>query len=78
MSEDCLTLNVFRPSDVKFNSIFPVVVWIYGGGFTCKLSGRCPMVESVVEAHKSAGSSSMYDGAPFVERSVTRVCTSSE
>ncbi|KAI0269120.1 extracellular triacylglycerol lipase precursor [Gloeopeniophorella convolvens] len=33
MSEDCLTLNIFRPSDVNSNSSLPVMVWIYGGGF---------------------------------------------
>ncbi|KAI0251263.1 esterase 1 [Lactifluus subvellereus] len=33
MSEDCLTLNVLRPSGVDINSHLPVMVWIYGGGF---------------------------------------------
>jgi Carboxylesterase family len=33
MSENCLTLNVFRPSGVNMNSRLPVMVWIYGGGF---------------------------------------------
>ena len=33
MSEDCLTINVFRPSGVNINSSLPVMVWIYGGGF---------------------------------------------
>ncbi|KAH9977929.1 Alpha/Beta hydrolase protein [Lactifluus volemus] len=33
MSENCLTLNVFRPSGVNINSRLPVMVWIYGGGF---------------------------------------------
>ena len=35
MSEDCLTINVFRPSGVHVNSSLPVMVWIYGGGFLC-------------------------------------------
>jgi para-nitrobenzyl esterase len=30
-AEDCLVLNVWRPSDAKKN--LPVMVWIYGGGF---------------------------------------------
>ncbi|KAH9170119.1 alpha beta-hydrolase [Lactarius sanguifluus] len=31
VSEDCLTLNVIAPADVKPGSKLPVVVWIYGG-----------------------------------------------
>jgi para-nitrobenzyl esterase len=32
-SEDCLTLNVWTPAKNK-NARLPVMVWIYGGGFT--------------------------------------------
>jgi para-nitrobenzyl esterase len=32
-SEDCLTLNVWTPAKKK-NAKLPVMVWIYGGGFT--------------------------------------------
>ncbi|GAA5967087.1 hypothetical protein JCM21900_001666 [Sporobolomyces salmonicolor] len=32
-SEDCLTLNVFRPAGIKSSSKLPVLAWIYGGGF---------------------------------------------
>ncbi|KAG8784828.1 hypothetical protein FRC12_018245 [Ceratobasidium sp. 428] len=31
MSEDCLTLNIWKPS--KINKKLPVMVWIYGGAF---------------------------------------------
>ena len=30
-SEDCLTLNVWKPAEAKAK--LPVIVWIYGGGF---------------------------------------------
>jgi para-nitrobenzyl esterase len=33
-SEDCLTLNVWTPANAKPDSHLPVMVWIYGGGFT--------------------------------------------
>ncbi|KJA28219.1 hypothetical protein HYPSUDRAFT_34618 [Hypholoma sublateritium FD-334 SS-4] len=33
VSDDCLTLNVYRPSGLSSKSKFPVLVWIYGGGF---------------------------------------------
>ncbi|TFY71898.1 hypothetical protein EVG20_g1117 [Dentipellis fragilis] len=32
-SEDCLTLNVFRPAGLKADASLPVMLWIYGGGF---------------------------------------------
>ena len=33
-SEDCLYLNIWAPPNVSGASLAPVVVWIYGGGFT--------------------------------------------
>lgn len=32
-SEDCLTINVFRPSTATPNSKLPVMFWIFGGAF---------------------------------------------
>ena len=34
ISEDCLTVNVWRPSGVAEGDRRPVMVWIYGGSFT--------------------------------------------
>jgi para-nitrobenzyl esterase len=33
-SEDCLFINVWRPSEAIAEAKLPVMVWIYGGGFT--------------------------------------------
>ncbi|KFY81758.1 hypothetical protein V500_11118 [Pseudogymnoascus sp. VKM F-4518 (FW-2643)] len=33
VGEDCLNLNVVRPSGTKSKAKLPVLVWIYGGGF---------------------------------------------
>ncbi|RPD58749.1 carotenoid ester lipase precursor [Lentinus tigrinus ALCF2SS1-6] len=33
-SEDCLNINVVRPTNVSKDAKLPVLVWIYGGGFT--------------------------------------------
>ncbi|KAF9545226.1 esterase 1 [Agrocybe pediades] len=32
-SEDCLTINVFRPSGISSNAKLPILFWTYGGGF---------------------------------------------
>jgi len=32
-SEDCLSLNIWRPADLDAVALLPVMVWIYGGSF---------------------------------------------
>ncbi|WP_232495627.1 carboxylesterase/lipase family protein [Novosphingobium kaempferiae] len=34
VSEDCLTLNLWRPAGAKPSAKLPVMVWIYGGAFS--------------------------------------------
>ncbi|THU99545.1 esterase 1 [Dendrothele bispora CBS 962.96] len=38
MSEDCLTVNVFRPSGTPAGANLPVMFWTYGGGFDAGVS----------------------------------------
>ena len=38
-SEDCLYLNIWSSGDYKAGAKLPVIVWIYGGGFTLGSSG---------------------------------------
>ncbi|KAF8991038.1 extracellular triacylglycerol lipase precursor [Hymenopellis radicata] len=33
ISEDCLTINIFRPSGISENASLPVLFWAYGGAF---------------------------------------------
>jgi para-nitrobenzyl esterase len=39
VSEDCLYLNIWAPAAAKAGARLPVVVWVYGGGFTGGSSG---------------------------------------
>jgi len=52
MSEDCLTLNVFRPSGVDAGASLPVMLWIHGGGFlngASSLYDGSPLVKRSVD-----------------------------
>ncbi|KAF8313075.1 alpha/beta-hydrolase [Clavulina sp. PMI_390] len=42
MSEDCLSVNVFRPTGVNATFKLPVMVWVYGGSF---LNGGSPLYD---------------------------------
>ncbi|KAL0568789.1 hypothetical protein V5O48_013186 [Marasmius crinis-equi] len=58
VSEDCLTVNVYRPSNILVDSNYtplPVLLWMHGGGF---VSG--------------SGSRPGYNGTALVERGIIR------
>ncbi|KAF9264361.1 alpha/beta-hydrolase, partial [Marasmius fiardii PR-910] len=40
VSEDCLTLNIFRPADTSVDSALPILLWIHGGGFVSGTGSR--------------------------------------
>ena len=44
VSEDCLTLNVYRPSGTLLSSdtLVPVLLWIYGGSFISGATAAYP------------------------------------
>ncbi|KAH8999251.1 esterase 1 [Lactarius akahatsu] len=47
MSEDCLTLNIFRPSGIDSLASLPVMVWIYGDGQSSIYDGSYFVEQSV-------------------------------
>ncbi|KAK7007602.1 carboxylic ester hydrolase [Favolaschia claudopus] len=52
ISEDCLTLDVFKPARIEPDAKLPVFVWIYGGGFAIGHSrdfNLTPVVERSIE-----------------------------
>ena len=57
VSEDCLTLNVFRPAGISKDAQLPVAVWIYGGGFvfgeTTVFNATGIIVRSVVRVSRA-------------------------
>ncbi|KAG7445277.1 esterase 1 [Guyanagaster necrorhizus] len=38
ISEDCSTINIFRPTGVSSEDLLPVMFWTYGGGFSAGAS----------------------------------------
>lgn len=58
-SEDCLTLNVFRPAGTTASASLPVMVWIYGGGFadgaTSLYNATEMIIQSVTRVRHAAG-----------------------
>ena len=49
-AEDCLFINVWRPSDVSADANLPVYVFIYGGGLISGSSNQADMTEIVEKA----------------------------
>ncbi|KAH9466340.1 hypothetical protein Pst134EB_001394 [Puccinia striiformis f. sp. tritici] len=55
ISEDCLHLNLYRPSSSKPDSRLPVLVWIHGGGYTYGTAASTDgavLVSSSFDLHK--------------------------
>ncbi|KII84560.1 hypothetical protein PLICRDRAFT_352904 [Plicaturopsis crispa FD-325 SS-3] len=48
-SEDCLTLNVWKPTNATAGDDLPVVVYIYGGGFYYGTTQGFPMYDWVMQ-----------------------------
>ncbi|KAI0710298.1 extracellular triacylglycerol lipase precursor [Cerioporus squamosus] len=69
VSEDCLTLNVFRPSGVSSNASLPVLLWIYGGGFlqgfTSVFNASAIIAQSVLRGTPVVYVSLNYRVGPF-------------
>ncbi|KAF8334763.1 Carboxylesterase family-domain-containing protein [Cantharellus anzutake] len=56
LSEDCLFVNVFRPSNLPHGAKLPVMVWIHGGGFAfgaSQLYNGSVIVEQSVHLNES-------------------------
>ncbi|PIL26309.1 hypothetical protein GSI_12065 [Ganoderma sinense ZZ0214-1] len=64
VSEDCLTLNVFRPAEsaLASDTLVPVMIWIYGGGFDSGLSAAYDATNIVIQ--------SLLRGTPVIYVSV--------
>lgn len=76
MSEDCLTVNVFRPIGLNESSRLPVMVWVYGGGFL----GTSSLLITIFDDHWRSidsicvdGAASTFNASGLVGQSILRV-----
>ncbi|KAL4766110.1 Alpha/Beta hydrolase protein [Aspergillus foveolatus] len=56
MSEDCLSLNIIRPSNIPGSKKLPVAVWIHGGGLYSGSSRQINLTNFVSEGTASGNS----------------------
>ncbi|GJJ10349.1 hypothetical protein Clacol_004575 [Clathrus columnatus] len=59
-SEDCLLLNVWKPSTAKAGDKLPVMVYIYGGGFYAGTTQGFPMYDWVAQSQEIVAVSMGY------------------
>lgn len=64
MSEDCLTINVWRPAGTKCGDDLPVMVWFYGGAFEF---GSSPVYagDRYIKASVKMGQSVLFVSVPY-------------
>lgn len=67
-SEDCLTLNIQRPSGTKANAKLPVVFWIFGGSSSMVVLA---IALTFCVGGFELGSTQIYDGSNIIRKSVS-------
>ncbi|KAF5876870.1 putative carboxylesterase type b protein [Botrytis fragariae] len=66
ISEDCLNLNIARPSWAKAGSKLPVMAYIYGGGlFTGTVNERTTAPDGLIHASVASGEPVIYVGMNY-------------
>lgn len=48
--EDCLYLNIWTPANFKYGQLYPVMVWVYGGGFIQGSASKAEYIGSTLAA----------------------------
>lgn len=73
IDEDCLNINVIRPSGTSENDKLPVLFWIYGGKSTLALlnsDGLADSMDAIGGFVQGTANDPRYNGTYIVQRSV--------
>ncbi len=72
VSEDCLTVNIFRPSDLvlALEDPVPVMLWIYGGGFLEGVSTVFNASEIIVQSVVRVCFPCIREAAAWTDRAI--------